>query len=89
MSPQCNQPTSMFWSGGRNWRKPTQTRREHTNSLQMLTWVGLEPRIPALQGRSATHSATMPPWSKHIHVQGGVILHVREIHFKTQFSHLL
>ncbi|KAG8557727.1 hypothetical protein GDO81_016716 [Engystomops pustulosus] len=53
---QSKQPTSMFWSVGGNRstrRKPTQTRREHTNSLQMLTWVGFEPRTPALQGRSA------------------------------------
>ncbi|KAG8535036.1 hypothetical protein GDO81_029609 [Engystomops pustulosus] len=47
-------PTSMFRSVGGNRRKSTQTRREHTNSLQMLT-LGLEPRTPALQGCNAIH----------------------------------
>ncbi|XP_068113943.1 glycerol-3-phosphate acyltransferase 1, mitochondrial-like isoform X2 [Hyperolius riggenbachi] len=30
-----------FWDAR---RKPTQTRGEHTNYLQVLTWLGYEPR---------------------------------------------
>ncbi|KAG8583997.1 hypothetical protein GDO81_008631 [Engystomops pustulosus] len=38
---QSKQLTSMFWSVGgnrRTQRKPTQSRREHANSMQMLVW---------------------------------------------------
>ncbi|CAJ0965833.1 unnamed protein product [Ranitomeya imitator] len=54
-----------LWNVGGNRstrRKPTQTRREHTNSLQMLFLVGLEPRTPALQGCCANHCATVLPY---------------------------
>ncbi|XP_073508657.1 proline-rich transmembrane protein 4 isoform X2 [Phyllobates terribilis] len=39
----------------RTRRKPIKTRGEHTNSLQMLSLVGFEPRTPALQNCSVNH----------------------------------
>ncbi|CAJ0939603.1 unnamed protein product [Ranitomeya imitator] len=47
-----------LWNVGGNRsarRKPMQTLGEHTNFLQMLSKVGLEPRTPVLQGCSAIH----------------------------------
>ncbi|XP_068104794.1 E3 ubiquitin-protein ligase LRSAM1 isoform X2 [Hyperolius riggenbachi] len=44
-------------------RKPTQTRREHTNSLQIVPWLGFEPETQRCKARELT---TTPPCCPYV-----------------------